>query len=651
MLMDERLAGWLPLAEAQRSAAEVLVALGTAAGVVDEALRSPVVQVLHRRVEFRHEWYAQMLAAEALMWSRENAVELAGELRQPHRRELAVWAVALLSDPAKVRSLLQELPDSEVLIEALSGRLGPVADSVALAEAQRCLEAAVKAMAASRVECTSDFRYVVEPTQGWSTYEQAMFTAIGTTARDGRLLGQLARLMRQTDQAFRRGTGGNQPHSRTAGLIAGALNGPMTTGGARLPAALITHALRLTWPRRGHNQHEMAGAAALQGWTASLEADDVGLALLLCLLLRSTDDSETAALAPALFSHAWTTDAAHLHFAALDLLTSIRTTVDGATETRVIELLNDVHTDNVWVSTALVDALYVYGQLTSPYAVDDITAEISSLLAGPQQPDAHPRAQRIVESQFEDVISEPFVAAIDALEPPARRALLILAVREGEASMCTDVVLKQLIRAQDPAALPAFRHWASHMNISDPFPQGVISCHLLGLEGCAAHLESPPSMLDSIEGADAEAWRCFGQILFWLHRPNLNSADRSARCRPLWEQLTTDLLNAAVDPLQQFQTVAMFARDIRTSALGLILRLLPRHIRTVLHHGLDAPDRLTSLFPHSQRDDRTATVLRLLARAGNRSSLPLIARYRDDPVLGEAAVSTIRRLNSHTTSS
>ncbi|MEU9273238.1 hypothetical protein AB0E04_48980 [Streptomyces sp. NPDC048251] len=63
MPMDEWLAGWLPLAEAQRSAAQVLVALRGAVGVVDEALRSPVVQVRPRRVEFRHELYAQMLVA------------------------------------------------------------------------------------------------------------------------------------------------------------------------------------------------------------------------------------------------------------------------------------------------------------------------------------------------------------------------------------------------------------------------------------------------------------------------------------------------------------------------------------------------------------------------------------------------------------
>ncbi|MEN1883332.1 hypothetical protein ACWDBO_53105 [Streptomyces mirabilis] len=95
----------------------------------------------------------------------------------------------------------------------------------------------------------------------------------------------------------------------------------------------------------------------------------------------------------------------------------------------------------------------------------------------------------------------------------------------------------------------------------------------------------------------------------------------------------------------------MFAQDIRTSALGRIVDSFPGHIRTVLHHGLSAPDRLTSLFPHPQPDDRTATVLRLLARVGDQSSLHLLALYRDHPVLGGTAADTIRRLNNRTTES
>ncbi|MFE7355576.1 hypothetical protein ACFU8Q_20860 [Streptomyces sp. NPDC057543] len=298
------------------------------------------------------------------------------------------------------------------------------------------------------------------------------------------------------------------------------------------------------------------------------------------------------------------------------------------------------------VAACLVDA--VGEGLTSPYAVDDIAEEISLLLASPEPPDAHARAKRIVESQFEEVISAPFIEAIDALELAARRALLILAVREGNANLFTDVVLKELVHAKDRTALPIFQYWASHLD-HGPFRHDAVSCHLLGIEGCAAHLPSPPPILDGHQRADADAWRCYGQVLFWLHRPGLSVDEQHARCTPLWDRLITCLLDAAVDPFQQFRYAAMYAQDIRTSALGRIIDAFPAQARAVLHHGLSAPDRLTSLFPHPQANDRTATVISLLARVGDRSSLPLLTTYRNHTVLGGTAADTIRHINNRTT--
>ncbi|MDQ0848051.1 hypothetical protein [Streptomyces sp. V1I6] len=652
LMMDERLTGWLPLAEARRSAAQLLAAQKVAVSTVDEALKASVVRVRHQRVEFRHEWYAQLLAAEALMWRCAGVPELAGELGRPHRRELAAWAVALHSDPEAVRGLLRKLPETEVLTEALHGRLGPLADEAALAEARHCLQTATEAAATSQVVYT-DSTYTVRPTQSWSAYEQAVFHAVGTTARDGRLLEPLARLLRETDQAVLRGTvqAASYPRDAVPRLIAAVLSGPIPSAGdVRLPAEVITDAARLAWPGLGKaSRHQPAGTPVLQRWITSLDDTDVGLTVLLCYVLQRTDDPTAAALASALFTRAWNTGANHLRFAGLDLLTNIRTTADEATTAQIIELLHSLHPDDVFVSTMLVEALHRYGQITSPYAAGEITEEITSLLTDPNQPDAHTRAQRILESQFEEVIAAPYVEAIDALDPNARHALLVLAVREGDATLFTDVFLKELIRAPHPGALPALQHWAAHLRVPYPFWQDAVSCHLLGIEGCAAHLPAPPPLLDGHQSTDADAWRCYGHILFWLNRPGLSTHERDTRCAPLWEQLTGPFLDAAVDPLHQFQYAAMGTPDIRTSALVRIIDAFPAQARTVLHHGLHATDQLTSLLPHPRPHDRTTTAMRLLTRVGDHSSLPLLAAYRDHPTLGSTAADTIRHINNRTT--
>jgi hypothetical protein len=134
-----------------------------------------------------------------------------------------------------------------------------------------------------------------------------------------------------------------------------------------------------------------------------------------------------------------------------------------------------------------------------------------------------------------------------------------------------------------------------------------------------------------------------------LAAPPRSRPTRTTRAlRPLWEQPTGPLLDAAVDPLSQLQYAAMSAMGTRTSVLGRIAGTFPDQVRTVLHHGLRAPDQLTSFFPHPRPDDRTATVMHLLAYVGDHSSLALLAVYRDHPALGSTAADTIRRIKNRT---
>ncbi|MBC3842059.1 hypothetical protein GXW82_23320 [Streptacidiphilus sp. 4-A2] len=648
LLMDEHLTGWLPLTQAQRSAAQLLASNGAPAGVVEEALTSALVRVQGQRVGFRHEWYGHFMTAEALLWQHTEVDDLTLELGHSHRRALGTWVVPLLHDPEAIRRILEGLQDSDLLTEALQGRLGPIADQVVLAEARRCLQTAGEAMAASRIVYRDDFQYTLRPQQSWTRYEQGVFVAVGTTASDGRLLEPLARLLRATDQASYRGAEDDAALDRLhlPSLMAALLAGPVALAAAdRLPADLLMDAARLGWVRRRDSGHPPIGASELRRWTESQEAQDVGLRMLLCLLLRSTDDPESAAVAPALFAGAWATGAHHVQFAALDVLTSVRMIADEATVTQINSLLNDVHTDDVWVSTMLVDALHAYGQISSPYDVADIRDEIASLIAHPEQPEARAHAARIVEAQFEDVIAAPFTEAIAILGPAERTALTILAVSGGDVGLFTQSHLVDLIRDKDPAAVPAFEYWASHLDPREPYRQGAIACFDRGIEGCATHLSSPPKMLTGHEGPVAEAWRCYGRILFWLHRAGASSDVLYERCAPEWEQLTGPLLDLAVDPLHMFDLAARSMFDIRESAIGRLVTTFPAQVRGILHHALAFPERLGSLFPYPDALGRTDTVISLLSQAGDHSSLSSLTAYRSHPSLGGAASDAIRRIN------
>jgi protein-L-isoaspartate(D-aspartate) O-methyltransferase len=72
----------------------------------------------------------------------------------------------------------------------------------------------------------------------------------------------------------------------------------------------------------------------------------------------------------------------------------------------------------------------------------------------------------------------------------------------------------------------------------------------------------------------------------------------------------------------------------------------PAQARSILHHALSTADQLTSLFPYPRSQEHTATALRLLARVGDRSSLDLLAPYRDNPAFASTAADIIRTINN-----
>ncbi|MDF3148775.1 ATP-binding protein [Streptomyces sp. T21Q-yed] len=651
LLMDERLTGWLPLAEAMRSAALLATQMGVSASVVDDALHCSVIRIRQQRLEFRHEWYARLITAESLVWRCSSARELATELTRPHRRGLSVWAVPLMSDRDSLRDLLRDLSDSDLLTKALRGQLGPAADQIILTDACHCLEIATDAISASAVVAVDPidppFRYKVTPAQSWSDYELGLFSAIGATARDGRLLDQIVLLLRKTEEGFRQGAAHSMERHRPVldSLIATALAGPSNFNDARLPADVLVHAAEASF-MFAHEAAALPDGAKLARCVGGLSRGEVAVPMLLCFLLRHTGDAATVTLTPRLLAHAWSTGAAHLQWAALDMITSNRSVADTNTTAEIIELLTGVNTNDLLVSSALVDALHIYGQIDSPYQVREIMSDIARILASPDHADAHDHAQRIINSQFEDVVAAPFAEAIESLSPEDRIKLTALAVQQGDAGLFTDVLLHQLLDSREAIALPAFRYWASHLDVRDPFRQNVVACHVLGIQGCAAHLSAPPPLLSGFAGADAEAWRCYGEIIFWLHRPGLSADEQRTRSEPSWRRLTSILSDAAVDPLYHLCQISYLTASTEKSLVGSLLSSYPEHVRAVLHHALTYPNRLSSLFPFSPPHERSIAALSLLKAVGDETSIELLHPYRSHPDLAAEAAETIRHLNS-----
>ncbi|MBR7828771.1 restriction endonuclease [Actinospica sp. MGRD01-02] len=642
--MDERLVNWLPLAEAERLAH---TADRGSVRETDLALNSALVVSDRHRVSFRHELLARFLVAEALRWQIQAPAQLALELTRQHHKDLARLVLPLEHDPDRVLGLLVHLHDHHLFEQGLLGRLGASALQALGGEAHRLLGLATETAEETAVTLDPESgQYAAEPARAWSSYEIAMFIAVGAAARHGLFFRELVALVRATGAACERAAA---PAQHSAGAVtAYVLLKLHRSSENRLPADWLVHEMSA---HRGSSPGpigalERATSADLARLLEQCTATSVSELLVLCILVRHDDEPRAAALVPRILALAWESGVADLQIQALDAACHMSSVAEPETYEAVIDVLDGLYSSDPFVSTALGDALRVYGRIASPYSTETISIEIADVLARPDAPDAPERASGLVCGQFEDIIAAPCTEAVEALSGTDRMRLYALAVRAKLVDNFTAMLMDHLLSGGDGAALPAFVYWAGRLDIDALFAVDEVGCHLRGIVGCAALTETPPDLLTAHSGPDAEAWRCYGEIVFWLNRPDLTPEQRAGRGTAALDRLTTSLLDAATDPLQAFYWASF---DYRDSPMRQLLRTFPAEMRHILTHGLGHRDRITSLFRDPISGLSNDPLIALLGMVGDHSTIALLEPLREDRIYGRDAAHAVRELKERLT--
>ena len=173
----------------------------------------------------------------------------------------------------------------------------------------------------------------------------------------------------------------------------------------------------------------------------------------------------------------------------------------------------------------------------------------------------------------------PYLAAIDRLTDGERIALFTLAALGSPPyGFWNDWLLRELIKFADPAALPAFEHWATGLYTDNAMTQEVISCYTLAVQGCAQFVDSPPRLVNA-ETGDRAAWECYGAIIFWISRPRLTAEQAVERAAPYWQRLHGELRLAAIDPLYWLMHASLVSFDDDTPPIAKTFR--PSRTRSV----------------------------------------------------------------------
>jgi hypothetical protein len=647
--MQRLLVSSLPVGEVWRLGAQVLEESGRI-GLLTEAIGCGLLDVRQGRCSFRHELIERFLQAENLVRSHSSASDLALALMMPRNRPLAEFVIAMEADPGALRQCLEAIADPAVIASCLRGRYGERARRAAEDDASRLMNAAETALSETLVLLDGDAtvkRLLVADGPTWSPYERALMQAVGSVLPEGQFLDEAFRLIAETDRrcyaVAGSGPGGTVGLADAAHLFASLYVFQPSDNTSSLPASTVYHASRVFRPLRNGGAKVRKTVLPV---VESLETRTPGELLLTCELLRLSAPDLLMYL-PQLLRACWKTRIYHLRLAVLQVAEWNASRLAPEVREEVEAVLGTLQSSHIFLSSAIVEAQLAYGMLQSPVAADDVASELADILQSPEEPSARRRAHHALGNIFEDVYQNAYWDAVEQLSRDERVQLLIMGAlgAPDDSMLTTSWILRELLRLGDRRSLPAYRRWATTLNLASVFPQEALTCYVLGMRACAQYLDQPPS-LAQLEDGTTRAWQAYGAIMFVLSKPGASLSEQRTAAALWWKLLIEDCPLNAVYPLLELEHADSGINDGDPRMTQTLCSAFPDEVRQILEIGLANHGRLTPAFTRMHlREDIRPGLLRWLGIVGNRQSARLIEPLVDSHDLGSHALAALRRIN------
>lgn len=647
-LMGERFVNSLAISEFESIAERIADEQRMSIAIVDQVLSSGLIESSQGRCAFRHELLGIFFEANALIRHCSASNNLSLQLARPRNRRLAEFVTASLSDANLIKECLKSLADPSLLSLALRGFLGDEAKLIVSEDAKALMDSArADVVNAYPFALTHPFM-TIEGLLPRSKYEDALLVAIGIVLHEGILLDEVVELFEAVEShCWHLAEQGASPNSNEA---IGYRNGlfqtlyivvPSLSSGC-FPISVIVNSFRQsTW----FNRESVVRTWLIEKFINN-QSQSFGLLYLFGESLRYSRDQKAHQILLVFFETCWKSKFYHLRVQALDVIKSFAHDLRGsAVRTEIENLIAPLDSNNLFLNNSLIETKVAYGLMEVGITSDDVLKSFREILKNPHDPVFRERAYHELACIFEDVFEGAYSVAYSELSRDEQTRIMTMAALGARPdAFFTDWILRELLDSDDPHVLPAFDRWTTGLVKETSSIQDSVACYLLGVLGCAKHIDSPPR-LKRVEGKVDLAWQSYAEILFWIFKPGLSDVEIFRNCKRPWESLTKELKAEAVDPLMQMENADWKLKNDDCHPLGELCARFPSKVKTILEYALDHQS-LPTAFGFLFGKSHTAFAVARLADVGDMRSAKLLERLIDSEEYGKLSVETIRRIRT-----
>ena len=612
--------------------------------------KSGLIEIRQGYCSFSHEMVQYFFEAEAFLSKYGSTAERATEMERPRNHHLADFILGAQGDTQNTRILIKSKAFHSLLLEGIKGRYGKYTKAAVEADISiffRKADEEVEKIDLTFKKLDGSFGITIEPETGtdWTSYEIALMNAIGQGfSREGLFINQVIELLTKTDRnCFRLLESKRIPQIDKVTLQESlCFSLYVAIPQKQLPISIIIQQIRPTWIREFTPKLECAMRSLLE----DLKNQPIGVLFLLCNLIRGAKADFTSEL-PNLLKRCWETQIYNLRLDALYAVQDRTHQVEEPIRSELIGIVKKLDWEgNLGLSTTITEVLASYEALEVGITVDDAAEEIVRLLEDWENPFNYEHAYTICTYVFEDVFQGVYYEAIYNLAPENRGKLLTMAALGApEYSFNIGWILQQLVEMDFPNAIKAYLKWGMIPYSEAPSIDEVISAFLSAIIGLAHYRDKLPYLNRPLRDDEA-AWRAYGEILFWLHKPSITESNMREKCAPCWERLESLYIRAALDPLFLIEKTISWGAQYNKVRVKDPLIIFPSEVKAILEECVKIMPELTSLFKFIswRRQEHNKFIIETLGKMGDETTIPLLEPILESAELGAEAAKAIRKI-------
>ncbi|MFZ5703872.1 MAG: NERD domain-containing protein [Pseudomonadota bacterium] len=629
---------------------ELMTGVGISTADVDAAVKAKLLSRRNGRVSFSHEILLNACAAFSYAERARTAPSgFAALLEFPSLAPMALGIVSMVDEESAVRTLLEETEDAGLLFGAARGMAGSIAASVAnelLDRAQTEIEEEIFGLrlVIARGE-TPDLVWDEATVRRWSDRDAARIEAIarliGTGRRDERFFELCAVMDRRLAEERRR----IADEAREAGIRA-LVSAPFQLayqsvwqgcGFARLCQSALS----------GIHLFDTAPAPILKREMMSMSSGQLYFYLERRRRLPRDDDANSFALElVTVITERFRYEPYHAKLTILEAAGFVRD-VEAATVEALTDAVQaiDANRENLWISTAIVDALKFLGALedSAEAARDGIRAAFAEASAESDDETVRGLALTVSTAMFDHPHDYVYYEEYEALTEEARRLLLRQAARSDDARKSSNLgwLIREISKFADPADEALMQEYARLPEERNAMPQEEWAAFTVATRFLGRNRLRLPALTGTNDSQ--RALILLRSLLYALEgSADILPPDTSwLGLRKLPDGVVVGCLSELERALREHQWY-----DDRTEPQASLLKAYPQQCLALAREFFDG-DPVASYYRYAHsRDDGSNLAFSIIESWGDRSDLARLRRLADMPRFVARALKALRRLDT-----